>query len=780
MTNNPPFPNDEHKRISALMRYRDLEFSEGLEFKSITELAADICNVPVALVSFVDVSNVHLKFSCGLEGVSSVPRDISFCHHTVMGTDPLIVEDTALDPRFKNSPVVTDNPKFRFYAGLPIVTPDDYVIGALCALDYKPNKLNTFQINSLQKLSKIVSKFLDSKLLESEKREQESHSRLFFKHAPVCIHGIDLKGCFTSMNPSGLEMLGLKYENQVRGTSYLSGVAEKDHDRIKNLLDKALQGEKSNFEFSGLSGNIFSSCFVPIKNLQGDVIRLMGISENITERKHAEEKLANEMKRLELVMRATNDSVWDMDKLTNTVWWNETYTNTFGRPPEENTWDWWLDRIHPKDKERVQTSLASVSVSDTDRWDEEYQFQKPDGSYAHVLDRAYIARDEAGQATRVLGAMRDITISKRAEQELREMNIALSHSLPGIARLDLDGCYTYVSKLYADLLGYQPDELIGQSWKVTVAPEDHEIGLHGYQRMLKEDNVEYDIKGVRKNGEAIYKHILISKRLNDDGEFIGHRCFMRDITEQVEADNKHKELQNELNHVARLNNMNEMATGLAHEVNQPLSALSHYCDAAKTLLEADTVDKEKFSAILQGASEQALRAGEIVRQCKQFTSKQTIEKCLINLNELTQETVRFLDIDIQDHNASIQVTLDENIPFVEIDKVQIQQVLVNLIRNGLEAMDNNRPRKLTVRTQLINGNNKKPSAQVSVQDTGRGLELPQIENLYQPFFTTKETGMGLGLSISRSIIEKHDGKLWLDTEHKPETLFHFTIPIPLS
>ena len=200
---NPPPYDKEASRIAALMRYRDIDYSDETEFNTITELAADICNMQIALVSFVDTNDVKLRFKCGLDGVSSVPRDISFCHYTIMGIEPLIVEDARLDPRFKNSPVVTNDPNFFFYAGFPIITADGHAIGALCVLDTKPNHLNSFQITSLQKLSKIVGKSLESKRLEVEKQEQESKSRLFFNHAPICIHGIDLQGCFTSMNPSG-------------------------------------------------------------------------------------------------------------------------------------------------------------------------------------------------------------------------------------------------------------------------------------------------------------------------------------------------------------------------------------------------------------------------------------------------------------------------------------------------------------------------------------------------------------------------------------------------
>ena len=144
---------DEEARIAALLRYRDLDYSDATEFQTITELAADLCNVPIALISFVDTSDVILHFVSGLEGASCIPRNISFCHYTVKGAEPFEIEDASLDSRFKSNPLVTDDPKFRFYTGMPIVTHDGLSIGAICVLDYKPNKLDTLQIRSLIRLS---------------------------------------------------------------------------------------------------------------------------------------------------------------------------------------------------------------------------------------------------------------------------------------------------------------------------------------------------------------------------------------------------------------------------------------------------------------------------------------------------------------------------------------------------------------------------------------------------------------------------------------------------
>ncbi len=651
MINLPPDQNEAF-RIDALKRYRDLNYANSPEFKNITQLAADICEVGIALVSFVDVEDVKIRFTCGLEGVDSVPRDISFCQHTVSIGETFIVEDTLKDERFKNSPYVVGGPKFRFYTGMPITTNDGYVIGALCVLDTSPKKLNNFQLDALDKLSLIISKSLESKHTEYEKFKEESRYRTIYNNAPICIHEIDLQGNFSSMNPSGLALLGLEQEEKVRGIKYLSVVSDEDFNRIKSLLNDALNGNQSTFEFKGACGQYYSSCFIPIFNDQNEVIKLMGISEIITKR-------------------------------------------------------------------------------------------------------------------------------KKAELDLRETNLALTHSLPGVARLNPDGNYTHVNNMYARLLGYTPEELVGKSWKVTVDPDHIETGIQGYQRMLKEDNVEFDIQGIHKDGSPIYKHVLISKRVNSNGDFIGHLCCMKDITDKVESERKHKELQNELNHVARLSNMNQMATGLAHELNQPLSAISNYSDAAQTLLNNTPKKDEKLVEFLKGISAQALRAGEIIRHCRQFADKAN-KKDIANINEIASETTRFLNSDIVDNNVTLRTSLEKDLPLIEVDKVQIQQVLVNLIRNGIEAMSNNNGtnRNLTVCTKFNKENGAAKNIQVTIKDTGSGVANCNFDKLFEPFFTTKKDGMGMGLSISRTIIETHGGKLWATCENNcKEMLLHFTLPV---
>ena len=774
-----PSEHNDVTRVSALQRYLYIDYSNSPEFNSITELAADICNTPISLVAFVDSDDIKLRFCYGLEEDSSIPRENAFCHYTIQQDDLLIVEDASQDERFKECAIVKEKPKFQFYAGMRLTTEDGFALGSLCVLDTKPNSLNDFQIKSLRQLATVISRSLQSKIIELEKKNQDTRYQSIINNAPICIHEIDINGNFSRMNPAGLDIMELSTEEEVKGIPYLSVVANKDHERIKNLLENALCGEMSKFEFTGASGNIFSSCFAPIMDANNNVIKLMGLTEDITTRKKNEKLINEENERLALVMRATNDCVWDLDFTTDTVWWNETYTNKFGRPPDENTWDWWLDRIHPQERARVRDSLASVKNSDLEKWDEEYRFQTPDGKYVYVQDRAFIARDQSGTATRVLGAMRDMTKEKVAEQEIREQHIALSHSLPGIARLNPDGYYTHVNEIYAGLLGYTPDELIGQSWKVTVDDSDIETGVHGYKRMLEEDNVEFNIKGIKKDKSPIFKHVLISKRVDDNGEFLGHLCFMKDITDQTEKEEQHKLLQHELAHVSRLSTVSELATGLAHELNQPLSAISHYIDAAYSLLHANNCDIEKWLKILDSTSEQVTRTGDIIRRSREFASKNPIEKSPVNIDQLAIETVNFLNADAKAHKTIVEYSTEKDLPEIQANKVQIQQVLVNLMRNGFEAMESNNGKARKLELHIIKNGIESgiPEIQVTVKDSGSGFKTNRIDKLFQPFYTSKNKGMGMGLAISRSIIEAHGGKLWAESLPDVETNFHFTLPL---
>lgn len=235
-----------------------------------------------------------------------------------------------------------------------------------------------------------------------------------------------------------------------------------------------------------------------------------------------------------------------------------------------------------------------------------------------------------------------------------------------------------------------------------------------------------------------------------------------------------RRLRAELAHVSRLTTAGELASGLAHELNQPLTAITHNCDAVMSSVKADSQFDPEMLETVHDISEQAQRAGGIIRSMRQLVRKDTTDKVSTNINTLVKETVRLTAPEARERGVKVSLKLDENLPNPVIDPVQIQQVLVNLERNSVESMwQADSPRKqLTIETSFVDAD----FLQVSITDTGPGIDPTFAKSLFTAFQTTKAGGMGLGLSISRTIVEEHGGRLWIDPATEGVTIFRFTIP----
>jgi two-component system sensor kinase FixL len=243
------------------------------------------------------------------------------------------------------------------------------------------------------------------------------------------------------------------------------------------------------------------------------------------------------------------------------------------------------------------------------------------------------------------------------------------------------------------------------------------------------------------------------------------------LSERQATERRLQELQSELIHVSRLTAMGEMASALAHELNQPLSAIASYVKGSARLLEAPDVDRVTLSDALNKAAEQALRAGEIIKRLRDFVSKGETERHLESLGRVVEEASLLALVGAKEHGVKVTFNIDPATPSVMIDKVQIQQVVLNLIRNAIDAMHETRIRNIRVSVHPQDN-----VAVVAVADSGPGVSPEVASQLFQPFMTTKATGMGVGLSISRSIIEAHGGKIWVEDNPGGGALFRFTVP----
>ena len=250
--------------------------------------------------------------------------------------------------------------------------------------------------------------------------------------------------------------------------------------------------------------------------------------------------------------------------------------------------------------------------------------------------------------------------------------------------------------------------------------------------------------------------------------------FIRDLTERQQTLLRLQDLQSELAHVGRVSEMGTLASSLAHELNQPLTAVANYCESARDLLNGESRPEvlEMVREAMDEAAQQAIRAGQIVRRLRDFMSHGETERRVESLQRLINEANALALVGSREHGIDVQLSLDTNADLVFVDRIQIQQVLVNLIRNAIDAMVDSGIRCLAIRTTRV----RDGFVDVTVEDTGSGIGEEIAPQLFQPFVTSKQSGMGIGLSICRTIVEAHGGRIWFEPGSNGGTAFHFTLP----
>ena len=339
--------------------------------------------------------------------------------------------------------------------------------------------------------------------------------------------------------------------------------------------------------------------------------------------------------------------------------------------------------------------------------------------------------------------------------------------------IDEAGRMESFSKTAERLFGYRASEVLGSNIRMLM-PSPYREGHDGYLERYRTTGerriigIGRVVVGERRDGSTFPMELSVGEMRSGEQRFF--TGFIRDLTERQQTDARLQELQTELVHISRLTAMGEMASSLAHELNQPLSAIANYLRGSQRLL-ADKTDEQsvRLRSALDKAAEQALRAGEIIRHLRDFVSRGETETKMENLGKLIEEAVALALVGTRQHGVDVRYRIDPRTEFVLADKVQIQQVLLNLVRNAIEAMaEANMPRReLLITTAPADDN----MVEIAVADTGPGIPQSIADRLFQPFVTTKRQGMGVGLSISRTIMEAHGGRIWVEANPGGGTVF---------
>lgn len=384
-----------------------------------------------------------------------------------------------------------------------------------------------------------------------------------------------------------------------------------------------------------------------------------------------------------------------------------------------------------------------------------------------------------GSAAGVIIVSRDIGESERTKRALasdESLIHAILDTVPdALIVIDDNGLITSFSRAAEALFGYREDEVIGRNVSMLM-PAPHHDAHDGYLRRYLETGekriigIGRVVEGLRRDGSVFPMELAVGEARSG-----GHRAFtgfIRDLTERVEAETQLQQVQSELLHATRLNAVGTLASALAHELNQPLTAIANYVSAGRDMVESNLPDRQEMlrEALSEAASE-AVRAGQIVRRLRDFVAKGELDTRVLSLHSLINDATVLGLVGAREGGIEWAIDIEPGVGDVLADRVQIQQVMVNLMRNAIEAMEHSPAKSLSIRARALNAD----QAEVSVADTGPGIAPAVRDQLFQPFTSTKGKGMGLGLSICRTIIEAHGGRLSVESGDEGGTVFRFTL-----
>jgi two-component system sensor kinase FixL len=352
-----------------------------------------------------------------------------------------------------------------------------------------------------------------------------------------------------------------------------------------------------------------------------------------------------------------------------------------------------------------------------------------------------------GRSTRVFGA----------GAELRAL---MDAAVDAIIVIDDDGLIVSFSPAAERMFGYAAHEIVGEPLD-SLMPEPYHSEHDSYLRRYQSTRVPHiigigrEVEAKRRNGEVFPVLLSVGEARSGSGQrFVG---IVRDLTSQRAQERERHALEARLAHVGRLSLMGEMAAGIAHEINQPLSAINNYSQAAKNMLEHVPVEEDALRSACRGIADQVQRAGQVVENLRNFVRKREIETQPLDLNEMIKGAMTLVSVDATNANVIVQTHFASELPGIEGNSVQLQQVLLNLTRNAVDAMKGTRGRlrEITITTRRSGPD----SVEFEVRDTGPGISSSLADAIFHPFFTTKSDGLGVGLAISRSIVEAHAGTL---------------------
>ncbi|MEA3070695.1 MAG: hypothetical protein QOD29_2141 [Alphaproteobacteria bacterium] len=454
---------------------------------------------------------------------------------------------------------------------------------------------------------------------------------------------------------------------------------------------------------------------------------------------------------------------------------SEEWYRIYGFDPENGppAFEQLLLRTHPEDRAKWKGAIDRAIDRKSD-YEVEFRIVLPDAATKYIHTVGHPVLNPSGDLVQFVGSSTDITERKRAEQATRLLAAIVESSHDAIVSKSLNGVITSWNKGAERLFGYAAEEAVGQNITLIIPPERRDEERTIVDQLTRGERIDhFETVRMRKDGSLLDVSLTISPMKDASGSVVGASKLARDITERKRAEEALRQAQMDLAHANRLTTMGEFTASLAHEVKQPIAAAVTDANTCVRWITRDEPDLKEAREAAWRIVKDAERAAEIINRVRLLFKKGTPQRELVDVNEVAREMIVLLEDEASRHSISVRTELAEDLPHVIGDRVQLQQVLMNLIVNGVDAMhDVDAPRELIIKSQPVENN----ELLLSVSDTGVGLPRHQADQIFNAFFTTKPHGTGMGLRISRSIIESHGGRLWAADNSPRGASFCFTLP----
>jgi len=584
----------------------------------------------------------------------------------------------------------------------------------------------------------------------------------------------NLEGKVVYLNPAACALLDIASPEDAVGRDLGSFYAD---DELQELNGRVLPTVLSEGKWTGE---------LPLRSTQGRTIPaiqniflirgqdegeryIVNVITDITDRQQAEEALRRSEAEKSLILNSTSEVIIYRDSEYTVRWANAAAGASVGKRPEElvgrKCYEIWRERQTPCDQCPLVDVTEGHSVED--------ELVTSDGRT--WLIHGTPVRGENDETLGFIKVMTDITERKQSEQRLHLLSSAVEQSNEGIAVADLKGHLLFVNRAFAAMHGYEPEEVLGRHLSVFHTPEQMQAVDEAKRAAQETGELRGEFWHARRDG-SVFVGLMQKSLLRDEaGTPIGIISTLQDVTQQRRDEEQSRQREAELAQSSSLSMMGEMASGIVHEVTQPLSAIANGAHACLRLLSDDGqgADPKQFADKLRLMAEQAERAGQIVHRLRRFVADREPKWSDFDVCAALREAATLIAAQAREDDVEVRLELPDSLPLVRGDLIQIEQVILNLARNSLEAMgdDGDGERRLTFRASAREGK----VVEVAVEDTGPGLTPDAAQRAFEPFFSTKRRGMGIGLSISRSIVEAHHGRLWFAPDVERGATFRFTL-----